>query len=71
MLFLCKKFGNALPGLNHVVFYNPIRLLRSIEKIVQMPKTWLSKFMQVWELVQKYNMVWNIKIAETKQVGTG
>ena len=23
MLFLCKKFGNALPGLNHVVFYNP------------------------------------------------
>ena len=23
MLFLCKKFGNTLTGLNHVVFYNP------------------------------------------------
>ena len=47
MLTLCKKFGNALPGLSHAVFYNPnFSWIRSADKIVQMSITLLSEFMQ-------------------------
>ena len=47
MLSLCKKFGNVLTGLNHVVFCNPdFTWMKIGEKIVQMPKTWFSAFTQ-------------------------
>ena len=47
MLSLGKKFGKGLLGLNHASICNPnFTWVRSAEKIVQMPKTWFSVFMQ-------------------------
>ena len=47
MLSLCKKFGNALLALNHVVFCDlDFTWVRSADKIFQMPKTWFSEFTQ-------------------------
>ena len=47
MVSLCNKFGNGLAGLNHVAFFNiDFILVKSTDKIVQMPQTWFSKFTQ-------------------------
>ena len=48
MLSLCKKFGNALPGLNYFVFCNAdFAWVRNADKIVQMPKIWFREFPQI------------------------
>ena len=44
---LCKTFGNELPALNHIVFYNPdFTWMRNTANIVEMPKSWFSTFTQ-------------------------
>ena len=44
----CNKFGNELPGLNHVGFCSPNSTwVRSTSKIVQMPKTCFYVFTQI------------------------
>ena len=46
-VILCNKFGNELPGLNHVIFCSPnFNWIRIATKIVQMPKTSFFVFTQ-------------------------